>query len=343
MSEFNKVENATFFNFIAELNKILDENREIDGRPQKTLLNELFGLEKQFRDLLLSDKKHGTLVYKKFIDYMNNVKKNETSKYLLISRVYFREKQARSTQIYNAILNNKPESLYKFRINYRFIDWALKNYKGHKIKALINIYNEIVKIRHILVNNNLPLALNRAKIFWTHAVKPQHRHKDLDYMDFVQASAEGLLVAIDKFVPPYKKVFASTAIARMNNNMDEILNDSIVHIPQNEKRILKRAVKAQQKTNADLTSKKVLEYVSESFENVSPEKIQEIQAAAHRDVRSSYDPETAETNIFDTISANNEPEDNFLSYELEKLLYNNIENLDIIMRKVLSLKYGKLF
>jgi DNA-directed RNA polymerase specialized sigma subunit len=343
MSEFNKIENATFFNFISELNKILLENHEIDGRSQKTLLNELFSLEKQFRDLLLSDKKYGTLVYKRFVDYMNTIKKNETNKYLLISRIYFREKQSRSKQIYNAIVNNKPEILYKFRINYRFIDWALKNYKGPKVKALRNIYNEIVQIRHTLVNNNLPLALNRAKIFWTQAVKPQHRHKDLDYMDFVQASAEGLLIAIDKFVPPYKKVFVSTAIARMNNNMDEILNDYIVHIPQMEKRILKRAVKAQQKTNSDLTSQKVLKYVSESFENVSSEKIQKIQAAAHRDVRSNYDPENEEVNIFDKISTNDEPEENFLSYELEKLLYNNIEKLDVIMRKVLSLKYGKLF
>ncbi|NIP30507.1 MAG: hypothetical protein GTN59_08105, partial [Candidatus Dadabacteria bacterium] len=98
-------------------------------------------------------------------------------------------------------------------------------------------------------------------------------------MDFIQNANEGLMNAIDKFVPPYKTVFRSVAIGRMTLNMHTDHNATMVKFSPTEKRILYRANNA--KVKAKLTDQgDILNYVKESFNSVTPEKLRDILSAA---------------------------------------------------------------
>jgi RNA polymerase sigma factor (sigma-70 family) len=246
--------------------------------------------------------------------------------------------------------------LHKFRINFLFAKWVLekevteklndknelqkttvyKNYKGPSKKRLEAIYKEIIETRSKLCENNLPLAINRAKIFWS-KVPANH----LEYMDLIQASSEGLITALDKFVPPYRTVFRSTAIGRMTLNMMTDYNDTLVKIPPKEKRILYRANNAKRKENITDQSK-IVDYVNESFNGVTQSDLTKIEAAAAQ-VVDIYEKTDNSYSLSEKLFNEDEnTEINAQNRQLLTIIKIGFSNLSVLEKKIILLKYGDL-
>jgi len=327
-----KKENKDIFKqFIKSMNTVLIDNMDNDSRDQKKLLEDLFDLENGFRDLLISIPE-GKQMYYKFADFIKHEKRN-----ILSARVYFRERQAVfSSKISPCFKENRPWNLYNFHINYHFVKWVCARYTGPKKKKLSNMFDKIIEVRKILCENNIPLAINRAKIFWS-KVPASH----LEYMDLIQDANEGLLTAIDKFVPPYKAVFRSVAVGRMTLNMHTDHNDTVLKLSPTEKRILYRANNARVKEKLK-NEEEILEYVKESFGKVTIDKLRAINKAATGviSINAGESDEDGEVANITIPSLNPNPEDVFLSKELRCKINNALSNIPIIEMKLIKMKFG---
>ena len=319
-----------FKQFIKSMNEILADNSTEDGRNQQKLLEDLFKLENNFKDVLISAPE-GRKVYKEFVTFITEEKGN-----ILSARVYFRERQDMfSRRISRCFKERKHHLLYRFSINYNFTKWVCDRYAGPNHRSLKAIFKKIIAVRKVLCENNVPLAINRAKLFWS---RTPNSH--LEYMDFIQNANEGLLNAIDKFVPPYKTVFRSVAIGRMTLNMLTEHNTTMVKLSPTEKRILYRANNA--RTKAKLTDQReVLDYVKESFKNVTLERLRDILAASSGLASIDKPSEGTEMTLQDVIpSKAPTPEQSLLSVELMSKVNNAINNIPIIEMKLIKMKFG---
>jgi len=187
----------------------------------------------------------GRALYREFVRYIVHERKN-----ILSARPFFRERQeVFSARIAPALKAYAPSRLHDFKVNYTFIAFALERYRGRRRRALEALAGDVRAHREALVERNLPLAINRAKLFWS---KVPHSSA-MEYMDLVQTATEGLISAVDKFVPPYTTVFRSVAIGRMAGNMVETYSDTTVHFYPSDKRELYRAnITSHRKNMTDL-------------------------------------------------------------------------------------------
>lgn len=346
-----KQDRNLFRQFVADMDSLLQANEREDSRDQKKMLDELIQLEANFKKVILSHKS-GNDTYVKFMDFIMNEKGN-----ILSARVYFRERQQTfSSKLFKAFHKKNASMLHKFRINFLFAKWCLEkgpvlkeekdgkkskvtgylNYKGPYKKRLEKMFSQIIETRNKLCENNLPLAINRAKIFWS---KVPESH--LEYMDLIQTATEGLITALDKFVPPYRTVFRSTAIGRMTLNMMTDYNDTIVKIPPKEKRILYRAKNAKRKENITDQSK-IVDYVNESFNGVTESDLSEIEAAAAQVVDIYEKTENSYSIAEKIFDENNNTETKCESLQIKFILKIGINDLSPIERKILLLKHGEL-
>jgi len=334
-------DNAIFKLFIKSMNDTLADNKDGENKDQKDLLEALFGYEDEFR-LTLQQDPEGRIVYSQFIQYIMEDKGN-----ILSARVYFRERQdVFSSKISMAFKENKAFYLYPYKINYSFAKWVLTKYKGPQKDKLTSIYQNIIKTRNLLCENNLPLAINRAKIFWS---KTPYTH--LEYMDFIQNASEGLINAIDKFVPPYKSVFRSVAIGRMSLNMMTDHNTTMLKISPTEKRVLYRANNARIK-ECFTEIGDVLGYVQKSFKNIKEEQLRLIIAAATDYVHFSYESEDKGHGLnleFSGEIDENNVEDDRLDPEVEAMHSDILNRMQIVLSKmtviqgkVIKLKFGDI-
>lgn len=159
-------------------------------------------------------------------------------------------------------------------------------------------------------------------------------------MDLIQDASQGLLEAIDKFVPPYRKVFVSTAIGRMSLNMRDDYSATMVKLPPRDKRILYRARKAKQK-NTDISSEQLRSYVSESFKGTTSSQIALIEAAANN-IDSLDTPQGQGDRSYqyaDPTAVDEQAEMNEATNKLLVLL----NKMRIIERKVLLMKSGEIY
>lgn len=200
---------------------------------QKSQVERLVALEEQFRLTLISHWQ-GSAIYKAFIRYIRDERGN-----ILDARPYFRERQPVFTKkISKALEDRADKSLYKFHVNYRFVQFALSVRTFGKKSKLNKLAREIEKVRTELIEMNMPLAISRVRIFWSRT--PQSH---LSYMDLVQIACEGLMSAIDKFCLPFSKVFRSVAIGRIVGNFIEEYSETLVHFFPRDKRNIYRANK----------------------------------------------------------------------------------------------------
>lgn len=325
-----KQQPTLFKKFIADLDVALKDSDSLNGKSQKENLNKLFKLERTFKSTLLSTS-HGEKTYEDFIYYILEVKKNKLS-----VRPYFRERQDTfSKKMFPILLSKDAKKLHKFRINYLFVKWVLDNYEGPHKKELQNTYEEILSLRKSLCETNLPLAINRAKLFWS---KTSEHH--VDYMDLIQDASRGLLEAIDNFVPPYKTVFRSVAIGRMTLNMSEDYSATLVKLPPKDKRILYRARKAKLK-DADISGEDLKSFVNESFAGTTADDLSLIDAAANQvcSIDEKYDNNlTLGEKLVSGLDLLNEIENNDLKLKILKIL----KTLTPLEQKVLFLKIGDI-
>jgi len=108
----------------------------------------------------------------------------------------------------------------------------------HGNKKIRELAEQIKQIRTEIVEMNMPLAISRARIFWSRTPKSH-----LSLMDLIQIASEGLMSGIDKFVPPFTRVFRAVAIGRMTGNFIEEYSETPIHFYPCDKRKIYRANK----------------------------------------------------------------------------------------------------
>lgn len=265
---------------------------------QRKQIKNLVNLENRFRKALICDRR-GPWVYKKFVHYITQEKNN-----ILAARPYFRERQVLfSDEIAEVLKKKSDKALYRFRFNFNFILFALKQYKWGDNCEVVKIAKEIQKQRMEILEMNIPLAISQARIFWS-ATPKSH----LSYMDLVQIHCMGLLIAIDKFVPPpnglpakreleeYRK-FRAVAIGRMMGDRIEQYSETMLHFFPADKRKIYRALKALRKPTGEnpdfnAVTEKVNEGIKNTKHHTNPEEIGQLLAgASHVSGDMSVEPE----------------------------------------------------
>jgi len=266
-----------FKNFAVSLEHAIEKYGELKEKEllkkQKKQIDELVRLENRFRRTLIAHK-WGKGVYHDFIKLICEEKRN-----ILAARPYFRERQTVFTaRISKALKKRKIKSLHRFHFNYQFIVFVMNSRKWYPKSQMVLLFNEISRIRTEIIEMNLPLAISRARIFYNRTPKSQ-----LSFMDLVQISCEGLMSAVDKFVPPFTKVFRSVAIGRMVGYFIEQYSETLIHFYPSDKRKIYRANKAIHKYADSVDYERLAAEVNTDMDGAhctNPSEIADLMAAA---------------------------------------------------------------
>lgn len=219
----------SFYKLAGEVTKALEKNK--DGTIQKEQVEELLDAERKFRDTILLYRQ-ASEIYKKFLQRVCIQNKN-----ILSARPYFRETAISfSKKITPAIKAADIETLKTFNINYQFIKFIRESWLGPFPKRAEQLFQRVHKARTILIENNMPLAINRAKLFYRKTPKSH-----LSLMDLIEICSMGLAAGIDKYCGEYTPVFRSVCIGRMVGNMIDSYSETTLHFYPSDKRILYKA------------------------------------------------------------------------------------------------------
>lgn len=279
---------------------------------QRDQLRRLIGLETEFRETLI---KHpwGQNVYKDFVKYITETKRN-----ILAARPFFRERHDEFTKYISKALKNKNDkALYRFRFNWSFVEWVLRARKWNRGSRIVALARDIGKGRSELLEQNLPLAISQARMFWNNTPKSH-----LSYMDIVQIQCQGLLLAVDKFVPPkdgrmsdreslarYRK-FRAVAIGIMMRDRVNAYSETLVHFYPKDRMKIYRANKALRRQDTaeidfEALSETVNDDLVDSKVTTTPAEIQSLVAAGST-VSADYVPDTEGETVLDRQEASDE-------------------------------------
>ena len=219
----------SFYKLAGEITKVLEQNK--DGTDQKQQVEELLDAEKKFKEVILKYRQ-STELYKQFLQKVCIKNKN-----ILSARPYFRETATTfSSKITPAIKTGNTDDLKQFDINYQFISFIRDNWRGPFPERAEELYQRVHRAREILIENNMPLAVNRAKLFYRKTPKGH-----LTLMDMIGICSMGLAAGIDKWCGPYSTVFRSVCIGRMVGNLIDAYSETMLHFYPSDKRILYKA------------------------------------------------------------------------------------------------------
>ena len=339
----------SFYKLAGEVTKALERNK--DGTLQKEQVETLLDFENKFRENILRYKQ-STEVYKKFLQKVCIQNKN-----ILSARPYFRETAVTfSSKITPAIKAGDVEALKQFNINYQFIKFIKGNWLGPFPKYCAQLFNNVHKSRTILIENNMPLAINRAKLFYR---KTPRSH--LTLMDLIGICGMGLAAGVDKWCGPYSPVFRSVCIGRMVGNMIDSYSETMLHFYPSDKRILYKANSIRGRQGID-DVQELAKAVNESFKQderegksipkneVTPGGLSDLMNAASTvsadlPLHSSKETYTSINNatIYDfTADPDVNIEDDYIKKESTKQMLMLAQKLPILHRKVLRLKGIKI-
>jgi DNA-directed RNA polymerase specialized sigma subunit len=227
---FKSTHDPMFAQLVLEVTRAIEANK--DGTSQKQQFEELTLAERLFHESILSSQRISTELYKKFIQLIRVKNKN-----ILSARPFFRESSDTfSAKITPALKANDHEALKVFAINFHFIVFAKKSWIGLWPKKAEILYRRVERARNVLVENNFPLAINRAKIFYRKTPKGH-----LSFNDMIEASAMGLCAAVDKYTGSYKSNFCGVIIGRSTGNLIDEYSATQIHFYPTDRRILYRA------------------------------------------------------------------------------------------------------
>lgn len=239
MSKFKKHEafDDSFYKLAKEVTAAIERNKSSANEGlnsteiQKKQVEDLLDAEIKFRETILKYRQ-STEIYKKFLQKICIVNKN-----ILSARPYFRETAvAFSKKITPAIKANDIDSLKTFDINYQFIKFVRDNWLGPFPKRAEQLFERVHKARTLLIEDNMPLAINRAKLFYRKTPKSH-----LTLMDMIGICGMGLAAGIDKWCGAYTPVFRSVCIGRMVGNLIDAYSETMLHFYPSDKRILYKA------------------------------------------------------------------------------------------------------
>jgi RNA polymerase sigma factor (sigma-70 family) len=298
--------------------------------------------EKDFR-LTLVGSSVGEDVYGHFVSFIRDEKRN-----ILMARPYFRERQdVFSEKISVALETRNVATITDYHVNYQFVSLVMRHARKTKIElpaGLLKIARSIEKSRHELVVMNLPLVIQRAKIFWGRTPKSH-----LSFMDLVQIGCEGLIAAVDKFVLPYSELFRSVAIGRMVGNFIEWYSDTLLHFFPSDRRKIYRANKVRAKApNEALDFDELAAAVNEPDKDgnlpkdmTDSDEIADLVAAASAvsaDVRVPGEPDVPSSVARYEAPPECRPDVQVEAAEASAKLMAAVETLPLLDRKLLRLK-----
>lgn len=316
-----------------------DENRQ---EQQKRQLEQLIELEKRFREALLAGR-FGEIMYRRFIDFICDERKQ-----ILDARPYFRERKTTFTKdISPALKARDPVALAKFAINFEFISFVMAQRKWGPRSPLTKTFSKIMAQRQEIVVMNMPLAINRARVFFSRTPLSH-----LTYMDLVSIAAKGLINGMDKYstageVVP--KEFRSTAMGRMGGDFIERYSETLIHFYPTDRRKLYRANKAVGRGGAEgvdfeSVAEKVNTGAKDSDHETNATEIADIMAASSCVSADSSVSETEEAHpvsrSIDSFAAPEEarPDVQVEASELEARMLGALAALTVWERKILRLK-----
>ena len=213
---------------IRDINGKLDDNK--DNSTQEEQVEKLLELEKVLRKEIWKFPKQAREIYKLFI--LKILVENGN---VLTARPYYRERSTVfAEKITPALKSGDVDSLKKFNVNYNFLKFVKDNWKG--IFPCQAAYDEFVTARRILIENNIPLALNRAKIFFK-----KSKNDQFTLNDFIGFAIEGLISGIDKYTGKYTKVWVSVCIGRMVGFFTENSSQTQIYFYPSDRQIIYRA------------------------------------------------------------------------------------------------------
>lgn len=339
-----------FQKFAELVNNKLKSNK-LKHKDQEKHVNDVNRLEQLFKKQLMKqapDKLEG--IYLKFIHYIKHEVGN-----ILSSQSYFREKKNVFKKISKNIQNNEVKELMKFQANFNLIQFIKDNWGSDLPELPKKTYDRFVAKRAMLIENNIPLAINRALLFYRKTTETT-----LSLMDLINICILGLVVGIDKYCGPYTKVWRSVCIGRMMGYLIKEYSDTFIKLFPSDRKILYRAniLRYREKIDdiADLTKA-----LNESFKNdkkngmsapsklISKEYIEQLFNSAHY-YSADSSAQTEETE--DDEGSNfykydhTDYETSFtISEEIERAdmsqqLRHSLNELDIISRKVIRMKGG---
>lgn len=233
----------SFYKLAEQVTRALERNK--DGTIQKEQVEELLEAEQRFKETILTHKKQSTEVYKQFLQKICVENKN-----ILTARPYFRETAKKfSKDVTPAIkaatrptsdeLTQKQaiEKLKTFSINYQLISFIRRKWRGPFPKRAEQLFKRVHKARTRLIEDNMPLAINRAKLFYR---KTPRSH--LTLLDMISICGAGLAAGVDKWsAEEYSPVFRSVCIGRMVGNLIDDYSSTMLHFFPSDKRILYKA------------------------------------------------------------------------------------------------------
>ena len=230
-----------FKDFAKAMRVVIDRyaNGKQPVEQQEGQVIELLSLEKQFRQTLNADPA-GPKVWADFIKSIVYDRGN-----ILTARPFFRERQGRfSKYISPALKSEDSVEVSKYNINYQFIAFVMKIADERLYNILSPLEKKVKYLRNKIVEINMPLAINRARVFYSRTPRSH-----LTYMDLVLIAASGMLHGVDKYAPDetgivIAKQFRSTIIGIMGGLFLNDYNQTLLHFFPQDKRKLYRAHKA---------------------------------------------------------------------------------------------------
>lgn len=275
MSRYRKpISEQHFVDFAKTLEKQIAKLPPNEEEHQRNQVETLIALEEDFRRRLIA-LPEGEGIYRAFLWYIRKEKGN-----ILAARPFFRERQQKFTEEISPVFQRADhKGLYPFAANYEFIRFAIDNSDWDNNHEMVVLARAIENLRAELAVQNMPLAISRARIFWSRTPESH-----LTYMDLVQETAMGLLAAIDKFTPPYRTAFRAVIIGRCLGNLISAYNQTSMHFYPSDRRKLYRANKMLARHEGEPDFEKVAKSVNSHLPDeiqTDPDEIRALMAAAY--------------------------------------------------------------
>lgn len=341
MSFKKPVSEQHFVDFAKALEKQIAKLPPNEEEHQRNQVETLIALEAEFRAKLIS-LPEGEGIYEKFLWYIRKEKGN-----ILAARPFFRERQQRFTDEISPVFQRADhKGLYPFAANYEFVRFAIDNSEWDNTHEMVALAREIESLRTELAVQNMPLAISRARIFWSRTPESH-----LTYMDLVQETAMGLLAAIDKFTPPYRTAFRAVIIGRCLGNLISAYNQTSMHFYPSDRRKLYRANKMLARHEGEPDFEKVARSVNSHLPDeiqTDPDEIRALMAAAYGvgsidNVGSSTVEEVGDDDLpspMDVLAADDETRPDVQAEHRDAMnkMFRAIQTLTPLEQKLLKLK-----
>jgi DNA-directed RNA polymerase specialized sigma subunit len=335
-----EVFDPSFYQLANEVTRAIERNK--DGSTQEQQVVELMEAEHEFKMAVLAFKRHSNEIYHRFLQKICLENKN-----ILSARPYFRENAVTfSEKITPAIKAGDVETLKTFNINYQFIKFIMDNWHlPKKEKEMAPLFKRVHRARTVLIENNMPLAINRAKLFYRKTPKSH-----LSLMDMIGICSQGLAAGVDKWCGKYSPVFRSVCIGRMVGNLIDSYSETSLHFFPSDRRILYKAnsIRGRQKiddinelskaVNQGFKDDKELGKGSLPKEEVTPSQLAELLAAASMVSADSVVNEEGYDIYHFTSDGSKSSEDSLVENESIRKVILAMSTLPLLHKKVLKLK-----